>query len=113
MKSIRRICADSFVGTFACLLLFGVVASAGRGSAGKIRRVQIGLRARQHISHLHIANPVGRVVPLNRSQYDYGPFFENLKRVGYEGRISVEAGGQELSQTAAQSITFLRSAFSQ
>jgi sugar phosphate isomerase/epimerase len=70
------------------------------------------LRARLHIRHLHIANPVGRVVPLNRSEYDYGPFFENLKRIGYEGRISVETGGQELTQTAAQSITFLRSAFS-
>jgi len=71
------------------------------------------IKARKHIRHLHIANPVGRVVPLNRDEYDYGPFFENLKKIGYEGRISVETGAPDVSSKAPQSIAFLRAAFSQ
>ena len=70
------------------------------------------VKARKHIRHLHIANPVGRVVPLNRDEYDYGPFFENLKKIGYEGRISVETGAPDVSINARQSIAFLRAAFS-
>lgn len=71
------------------------------------------VKARKHIRHLHIANPVGRVVPLNRDEYEYGPFFENLKKIGYEGRISVETGAPDVSSKAPQSIAFLRAAFSQ
>lgn len=71
------------------------------------------IKARTHIRHLHIANPVGRVVPLNRDEYDYTPFFENLRKIGYEGRISIETGAPDLSNKAPQSIAFLRVAFSQ
>jgi len=71
------------------------------------------IKARKHIRHLHIANPVGRVVPLNRDGYDYAPFFENLRKIGYEGRINVETGAPGVSSEAPQSIAFLRAAFSQ
>src|SRR5262245_19283159 len=45
------------------------------------------LRARDHIRHLHMANPQGRVFPLEWNEFDYAPFFANLRKIGYSGRI--------------------------
>src|SRR5256885_7450926 len=50
------------------------------------------VEARDHIRHFHIANPNKRVFPMSASEYDYAGFFQNLKKMGYHGRISVEAG---------------------
>ena len=69
------------------------------------------LRAREHIRHLHVANPQGRVFPLKWDEYDYAPFFANLRRIGYHARISVEAGTQNLAVEAPQAIGLLRRAF--
>lgn len=46
------------------------------------------------IVHAHIANPVGRVMPAAGDGADYPAFFGNLKKAGYTGRLSVEAGVQ-------------------
>ncbi len=43
------------------------------------------------IVHAHIANPDGRVMPAPNDNCDYAPFFENLKKAGYNARLSVEA----------------------
>jgi D-psicose/D-tagatose/L-ribulose 3-epimerase len=69
------------------------------------------LRARDHIRHLHVANPQGRVFPLEWSEYDYAPFFAKLVTVGYDGRISVEASTKDLPHEAPQAIALLRRAF--
>src|SRR5207247_3267843 len=41
------------------------------------------VRARDHIRHLHMANPQGRVFPLRWEEYDYGPVFATRRELGY------------------------------
>jgi D-psicose/D-tagatose/L-ribulose 3-epimerase len=68
-------------------------------------------RARAHLRHLHMANPTGRVFPLEWSEYDYAPFFAALREIGYGARISVEASTTDLSADAPRAIALLRRAF--
>jgi D-psicose/D-tagatose/L-ribulose 3-epimerase len=67
--------------------------------------------ARDHIRHLHMANPQGRVFPLKWEEFDYAPFFANLRKIGYDKRISVEASTKDLPGEAPQAIALLRKAF--
>jgi sugar phosphate isomerase/epimerase len=69
------------------------------------------IKARDHIRHLHMANPVGRVFPLKWEEYDYVKFFETLRATGYQGRISIEANATDFAVEAPQSIALLRRAF--
>jgi D-psicose/D-tagatose/L-ribulose 3-epimerase len=69
------------------------------------------LEARQHLRHLHTANPQGRVFPLNWYEFDYAPFFANLRKIGYDKRISVEASTKSLADEGPRSIGLLRKAF--
>ena len=69
------------------------------------------LKAKDHIKHLHMANPQGRVFPQKWEEFDYAPFFANLRAIGYNRRISVEAGSQDLPGQAPAAIQLLRSAF--
>ncbi|MBQ8510974.1 MAG: sugar phosphate isomerase/epimerase [Clostridia bacterium] len=43
------------------------------------------------IVHAHIANPAGRLMPAPGDGADYPSFFGELKKAGYNGRLSVEA----------------------
>jgi sugar phosphate isomerase/epimerase len=70
------------------------------------------LEAGAHIRHLHMANPKGRVFPLDWDEFDYAPFFANLRRIGYAGRISIEASSKDIPADAPRAITLLRRAFS-
>ena len=72
---------------------------------------EIIVRARAHIRHLHMANPQGRVFPLRWDEYDYAPFFANLRTIGYEKRISVEASAKDFPNEAPRAIALLRGAF--
>jgi D-psicose/D-tagatose/L-ribulose 3-epimerase len=69
------------------------------------------LRARDHIRHLHMANPQGRVFPLAWDEFDYAPFFANLRQIGYTGRISIEASSKDVPSEAPRAIALLRRAF--
>ena len=69
------------------------------------------IRARDHIRHLHMANPEGRVFPRVWGEYDYAPFFAALRTIGYDGRISIEASAKDLKADAPPAIAFLRRAF--
>jgi sugar phosphate isomerase/epimerase len=69
------------------------------------------LEANRHIRHLHTANPQGRVFPLNWEEFDYAPFFANLRKIGYDKRISVEAATKSLADEGPRSIALLRKAF--
>lgn len=44
------------------------------------------------MAHCHIANPIERIFPAPGDEFDYAPFFLALHRIGYTGRVSVEAG---------------------
>jgi len=68
------------------------------------------LKAASHIAHVHIANPTGRVFPLKWDEYNYAPFFENLRKIGYDKEISVEASTKDFPNEAPRAIAFLRSA---
>jgi D-psicose/D-tagatose/L-ribulose 3-epimerase len=68
-------------------------------------------RAREHLRHLHMANPQGRVFPLAWDEYDYAPFFANLRMIGYDKRISVEASTKDFASEAPRAIALLRRAF--
>jgi sugar phosphate isomerase/epimerase len=69
------------------------------------------LRATEHIRHLHVANPQGRRFPRTWDEYDYAPFFANLRKIGYDKRISVEASTKDFPNDAPQAIALLRRAF--
>jgi D-psicose/D-tagatose/L-ribulose 3-epimerase len=69
------------------------------------------LRAKDRIRHLHVANPQGRVFPAKWEEFDYGPFFANLKKIGYDKRISVEGSTKDLAADGPPAIALLRRAF--
>jgi len=89
---------------FQLMIDFYHLASEGEDPA-------IVLRAREHIRHLHMANPQGRVFPLAWDEYDYAPFFANLRAIAYNRRISVEAASKDLPSEAPRAIALLRAAF--
>jgi D-psicose/D-tagatose/L-ribulose 3-epimerase len=72
---------------------------------------QIIVRAKEHIRHLHMANPTGRVFPLSGGEFDYAPFFAALRTIGYAARISVEASTKDFDADAPRAIAFLRGTF--
>jgi len=69
------------------------------------------LRAKEHIRHLHVANPQGRVFPARWEEFDYAPFFANLRAIGYDKRISVEGSATDFAAQAPPAIALLRRAF--
>ena len=70
------------------------------------------VQARDHIRHLHMANPLGRVFPQQWDEYDYAPFFAALRRIGYAGGISIEASSKDVTGESPRAIALLRRAFS-
>ena len=71
----------------------------------------IASHAKDHLRHLHMANPAGRVFPVAWEEYDYAPFFATLRQAGYDKRISVEASTKDLAADAPRAIALLRRAF--
>jgi D-psicose/D-tagatose/L-ribulose 3-epimerase len=71
------------------------------------------LQVKDHLRHLHMANPQGRVVPLKWDEYNYQPFFAVLRQIHYDRLISVEAGTKDLPAEGPQAIALLHRAFSQ
>jgi sugar phosphate isomerase/epimerase len=71
------------------------------------------LKVKDHLRHLHMANPNGRVMPLKWDEYDYGPFFGVLSQIHYDRLISLEASTKDLQTEGPQSIALLRRAFEQ
>jgi sugar phosphate isomerase/epimerase len=69
------------------------------------------LEAKDHLRHLHVANPQGRVFPQKWEEYDYAPFFANLKAIGYDKRISMEGNTTDLAAQGPVTVALLRRAF--
>jgi D-psicose/D-tagatose/L-ribulose 3-epimerase len=70
------------------------------------------LKVKDHLRHLHMANPNGRVIPADWNEYDYAPFFAELRKIHYDRLISVEASTKDLVAQGPPAITLLRRAFS-
>jgi sugar phosphate isomerase/epimerase len=63
------------------------------------------------VAHLHFANPAGRVFPRSPSEdARYAPFFAALAKLGYRGRLSIEANTPDLSRDGPAALIFLRDA---
>jgi D-psicose/D-tagatose/L-ribulose 3-epimerase len=69
------------------------------------------LKAKDHLRHLHVANPNGRVFPQKWDEYNYAPFFANLKAIGYDKRISMEGNTTDLAAQGPVTVALLRKAF--
>jgi sugar phosphate isomerase/epimerase len=69
------------------------------------------LKAKDRIRHLHVANPNGRVFPQKWEEFDYAPFFANLKAIGYDRRISMEGSTKNLPAEGPVTVALLRKAF--
>ena len=69
------------------------------------------LKAKDHLRHLHVANPNGRVFPQKWDEFDYAPFFDNLKAIGYDRRISMEGSTTDLAAQGPVTVALLRKAF--
>ena len=66
------------------------------------------VRAREHVVHLHFANPNGRRWPKSvDDDPEYGRFFQLVKQIGYTGGLSIEARGT-FEEDGATSLAFLR-----
>lgn len=72
---------------------------------------EIVIRAKDHLRHLHFANPTGRVFPLKWEEFDYAPFFANLKKIGYNKRISMEGSTKDLATEGPITVALLKKAF--
>ncbi len=68
------------------------------------------LKAGDHIAHVHMANPTGRVFPLRWDEYNYAPLFEDLRKIGYDKEMSIEGATKDFANEAPRAIAFLRGA---
>ena len=68
------------------------------------------LKVKDHIAHLHFANPQGgRVFPCDASENPaYVPFFANIRASGYCGRLSLEANTEDFHGDAPRALVALR-----
>ncbi len=62
------------------------------------------------LAHTHIANPKGRVFPLDADESPYAGFFSNLCKIGYAGRMSIEASTADFASQAPRSLAMLKNA---
>lgn len=69
------------------------------------------IKAKDHLRHLHMANPQGRVFPQKWDEFDYAPFFANLKAIAYDKRISMEGSTTDLAAQGPVTVALLRKAF--
>ena len=65
----------------------------------------------KNLVHAHIANPEGRLFPQPEDKHDYAPFFDAMKAIGYDKRVSVEAEAPKdipLEEAMKKSVECLR-----
>ena len=59
------------------------------------------------LRHLHIADEAGRVFPFVASKEKYADFFDKVRKIGYNERVSIEAGTEDLFADAEMSAKLL------
>lgn len=67
------------------------------------------LEAGNALRHLHFGEPAGRVFPLEASP-EHQAFFAHLRRIGYNGRCSIEAYTRDFSSDARRALAVLKAA---
>lgn len=67
------------------------------------------LGAKDLIVHLQIADPAGRGFPRQAAgEPRYRRFFDNLRTIGYSGRLSIEANSSDLAGDCGPALKFLK-----
>ncbi|MDX1779090.1 MAG: sugar phosphate isomerase/epimerase family protein, partial [Thermodesulfobacteriota bacterium] len=67
-------------------------------------------KAGNYIQHIHIANPNGRIYPRMNDGVDYRAFIKNLKKAGYNSRVSIEAYTDDFSTSASEALKTIQHA---
>lgn len=65
----------------------------------------------RYLHHVHFARNAGRVFPARLAEENYGEFFDALKAIGYDRRISIEAYTQNFEHDAKRALAFFREQF--
>ncbi len=65
------------------------------------------VRAGKYLKHVHISSSK-RTFPMSREEDDYDGFFAALRKAGYYGRISIEAGTKDLENDAKAALKLLK-----
>ena len=65
-------------------------------------------KAGKNLRHVHIAAKEGRIFPKQDDGEDYTAFFEALKAIGYNARVSVEAYSKDIQSDGAAAAKLLR-----
>jgi D-psicose/D-tagatose/L-ribulose 3-epimerase len=67
------------------------------------------LGAKDQIVHLQIADPSARGFPKQEAgEARYRRFFDNLRKIGYNGRISIEANSSDVAGDCGPALKFLK-----
>lgn len=69
---------------------------------------EILLKCKEHLIHTHIATKEGRRYPTMNHQKEFEPFFQALKQIGYQGRMSVEGKTDQIEIDAPIAMPSLR-----
>ncbi len=65
------------------------------------------LEAGPAVRHIHFARVEGRTFPVRAEAGDHA-FFANLKQIGYDGRVSVEAYSTRFADDARRALAVLK-----
>ncbi|RPI22433.1 MAG: sugar phosphate isomerase/epimerase [Acidobacteria bacterium] len=65
------------------------------------------LKVGRYVHHCHIAEPEKRAAPTTMKD-DFRPYFTALKKVGYRGKLSIEAGWGDLATELPMALRVLR-----
>jgi len=60
-------------------------------------------------NHMHIAANDGRKYPLSNEGEQYRGFFNELKKIGYDGRMSIEGKTENMEKDAKTALEFMKS----
>lgn len=61
-----------------------------------------------HFTHVHIATKEGRRYPLKREGDKFEEFFDALHQIGYQGRVSIEGGTDNMEEDAKIALKLLK-----
>jgi D-psicose/D-tagatose/L-ribulose 3-epimerase len=67
-------------------------------------------KVKDHLRHIHMANPENRVMPLNWEEYKYAPFFNALRAIGYNQTVGLEATSKDLQHDGPIAVHLLHKA---
>lgn len=67
-------------------------------------------KVKDHLRHIHMANPDNRLMPVKWEEYNYAPFFNALRAIGYSGTVGVEASTKDLQHDGPLTVHLLHKA---